>query len=146
MRDAMLDVKCNGFVTEFVDEIAFPIPLQASRQQSIKKALQGGEGHGTQQSKIWRSKLTDRTVNLLGLVERSCVRPNNATHSLGMQGLRKGRAGWDFQEGKETIQILGGLGHEVPIPAHHIGSLIHFPENWAAKHHFYRLGPKHETT
>src|SRR4030095_3671669 len=135
----MLDVKRNGFVAEFVDEIAFPIPLQASWQQSIKETLQGREGHGKQQSKVWRSELTNGFVHLFCLVRRSCVRPNNATHGFGMERCREWRAGRNFQKCKESIEILRSLRHELPVPAHHLGSLIHLPKHRSAENGLNRL-------
>ena len=78
----MLHMQVNGFVSQFVEKIPFPVPVQARRVEGVKGTLQGWVRHGLNAVHRGRAKFLDGLEHRLGFFLRTCVTPDDATHLL----------------------------------------------------------------
>src|SRR5580693_5837292 len=124
----MLYVETDSLITQFFDEVGFPVPLQTGRIKAVKHALQHGKRHGSEKFEGWRPEAPQRPENLIRLSQRSVVAPDQAAHLLEVQSFRKGRPGRDGKKCKEAVDLSGRLDDEFAIPLHDIRGLIQVPQ------------------
>ena len=92
----------DRLITQLVDEIRSPIPLEPGGIQRVKGALQRRIGHRADAVKQ-RSKLTNRSKRGLGLLHWPGVAPDHTADGLSVQRFWKRFRRRDTQEGKPAI-------------------------------------------
>src|ERR1035441_1482267 len=123
------DMQRDGIVREFLDEVRFPVPLQAGRIEAVEHALQHGERHGGKKLEGGAAETAHRFEDLVGLLHGAGVAPDDGAHFLEVERFGEGRGGRHRQEGEEPVDFLRRLENELAIPLHDVGSLVQFPQH-----------------
>ena len=99
-----LQMHVDSMVGKLFNEVTFPVPLQACRQQWVKQALQSRERHGPHPVQDWlRKLLANRLDYLFRLVQRSAVARDQGADFLSPKLLREGvRRGYCLQPQKRA--------------------------------------------
>ena len=91
-----------------------------------------------------RLLLPDRRERGVGVGRVAGVAPHHAACLLQVQLGRERVPGRNGHRGEEAVEVLVLRGHEVPVPAQHVGGRRHRPQGRPGDHVPHRVQPEHE--
>src|SRR5262249_34905580 len=128
-RRAILQVQFNHLIAQLVHKVSSPIPLEAWRIEGVEHALEDRLRHRANKIQGRSAKPTNGPERLLCFLKRSGITPDDPTHVLIVEGLRKRRSRWKNKKRKEAIKFLRRSNDEVTVKAHDLSSLVQMPQN-----------------
>ena len=141
----MLEMSVNRRVRQFLDEVAFPIPLQALWHQSVEQGLDGRKWHDAHPIKQRRRKLAaDRLHDRFGLLGGPIVRGDERANRRTPQLFRERIGRRHGLEAHERAEFEGRTADKVPVPLHDRARMLAMPHDRSGVDHADRMGLEHE--
>ena len=142
---SVLDVEGDGLVAQVLDEVRPPVRLDSGREQRVEHALEGRERQRADEiDERCPERRTDGFEPFLRVLDRPGVAPHDCDHGLRPERLRERWPWWHVQEREEATEVLGCLGHEVAVPAEHVGREGDRPDHGARVDGIDRMQPEQE--
>src|SRR6266480_62874 len=128
-RYTKANVLRNRVITQLIEEIGAPVPLQTRRIEGIEHTLYRRMGNRSYKIKRRLLECPDWFECFFRFLLRSNVRPDYAAHFFHVQMFGEWRSWWDSEKGEEAIQIIRSPWNQLAIPFHDVCCFAQFVEH-----------------